>query len=383
MLQRNLALFVFLALSGLTIGTAFADSPTPPEKDVLIFMNGDQLSGHFESAAGGNVVFKSDMAGTITIGWDKIKELRTAGHYAVLEKGFKGKGLHDLNTAKIPQGTVTMADQTLAVKSDGGTVESVPAKDADFVIDSASYEKTLHGKTGLLTGWNGGVTAGATLVKATQNSQTYTLGLGLTRTVPSVAWLNPRYRDIINVLETYGKVTQPGVDTIKSSIFHADGEHDIYFSPRAYALANVSFDHNYSQGLGLQQIYGAGVGMTLLKKPNQQLDVKAQAQYESQTFFIVPPATAVTSDQHLIGATLAENYMRKLKGVTLNEQLQYLPAFNDEHDYSAVGQVGAVFPVYKRFSFTANVLDTYLNDATVGSKRNSFQFVTGVSYKFR
>jgi hypothetical protein len=276
-----------------------------------------------------------------------------------------------------------VADQSLIVKSDAGFTTTVPAKDADFVLDSKSFEKDVHGKTGLLAGWNGGVTGGVTLVKATQDSQTYTAGLALNRTVPAVAWLDPRYRDVVNVLETYGKVTQPGTEDIKSSIFHADAEHDIYFSPKAYALANVSFDHNYSQGLSLQSIYGGGIGLTVKKDPKQELDVKAQAQYEMQTFFIVPPATTATGNQNLIAATIAENYVRKLKLLTLNEQLQYVPAFNDTHDYSGVGTVGAVFPVYKRFSLTANVVDTYLNDATVGSKRNSFQFVTGVNYKFR
>jgi hypothetical protein len=355
MLKRNLALFLFLACV-LVAGRAFAAPPAPTapaDKDVLVFNNGDQLSGTFEGSTGGNLKFKSDMAGEITVGWDKVKELRTSGHFAVLEKGFKLKGGRKLDSTKIPQGTLTVADQSLIVKSDAGFTTTVPAKDADFVLDSKSFEKDVHGKTGLLAGWNGGVTGGVTLVKATQDSQ------------------------------TYGKVTQPGTEDIKSSIFHADAEHDIYFSPKAYALANVSFDHNYSQGLSLQSIYGGGIGLTVKKDPKQELDVKAQAQYEMQTFFIVPPATTATGNQNLIAATIAENYVRKLKLLTLNEQLQYVPAFNDTHDYSGVGTVGAVFPVYKRFSLTANVVDTYLNDATVGSKRNSFQFVTGVNYKFR
>jgi len=33
------------------------------------------------------------------------------------------------------------------------------------------------------------------------------------------------------------------------------------FSPRFYGLAQVAFDHNFSQSLNLQQIYGAGIGL--------------------------------------------------------------------------------------------------------------------------
>ena len=63
--------------------------PTP---DVLIFTNGDELTGALVSAAGGNVVFKSDMAGQVTVGFDKIKELRSgtkAAQFALLRKGVK------------------------------------------------------------------------------------------------------------------------------------------------------------------------------------------------------------------------------------------------------------------------------------------------------
>jgi hypothetical protein len=55
----------------------------------------------------------------------------------------------------------------------------------------------------------------------------------------------------------------------KSSILHVGAERDQYVSSRAYYLGMVSFDHNYSQSLDLQQIYGGGVGYTAMKSPVQ------------------------------------------------------------------------------------------------------------------
>jgi len=362
----------------------------PPDKDVLVFSNGDTLTGTFERSTGANVTFKSDMAGEITIGWDKIKELKAAGRYAVLESGFKTKSSRKLNDARIPQGTVTMTDQTVTVQGDAGPPTTVATKDTEFIIDNQSYEKELRGHPGLFSDWNGALTGGATLVYATQNSQTFTGAVNLVRLVPNVSWLDPRSRDTVNVLETYGKVTQPNVDApdtvTKTSIFHADAEHDLYFSPRAYGLVNTSFDHNYSQGLSLQQIYGVGIGLTVVKDAKQELDVKAQVQYEAQSFQVIPGSAVGTlpnPDTNLIGGTFAENYFRKLKHVTFNEQLQLIPAFNSVQDFSVVGQAGLVFPVYKRLSFSVNSLDTYLGDPQSGAKRNSFQFITGITYTLK
>ena len=36
---------------------------------------------------------------------------------------------------------------------------------------------------------------------------------------------------------------------MKTSIYHADGERDEYFTPHLYGLGAVAFDHNFSQGL--------------------------------------------------------------------------------------------------------------------------------------
>jgi len=389
MMRRLCLLLSLFVVSLAVLQCAVAETPDKPAeaaKDVLVFNNGDQLTGKFVSSTGANVIFKSDMAGEITVGWDKIKELRASGRYAVLEKGFKAKSWRKLDEARIPQGTITMADQTVTVQGEGGPPATVSTKDTELILDAPTYEKDLHGKPGIFGDWNGGLTGGATLVRATQNSVTFTGVVNLVRVAPSASWLDPRNRDIVNVLETYGNITQSGAPETKTSIFHADAEHDLYFSPRAYALVNTSFDHNLSQGLGFQQIYGGGIGLTVVKDAKQELDMKAQAQYEAQSFVVVPNSpmgTLPNPNTNLIGATVAENYVRKFKLFTFNEQLQLIPAFNSVQDFSVVGQAGLVFPVYKRFSFTASALDTYLGDPQDLAERNSFQFVTGITYRLK
>src|SRR5580698_4988977 len=63
-----------------------ASAQAKPSTDVLIFTNGDQLTGNLERGVGDSIVFKSVMAGEITVPLAKIKELRSSGSFAVLRK---------------------------------------------------------------------------------------------------------------------------------------------------------------------------------------------------------------------------------------------------------------------------------------------------------
>jgi hypothetical protein len=140
----------------------------------------------------------------------------------------------------------------------------------------------------------------------------------------------------------------------------------------------VSFDHNFAQGLNLQQIYGAGLGWTLIQTSEQQLDVKADVHYERQNF--QPP----TPNKNLIGSSFSELYHRNLpRKMIFTEAGTFIPAWNDFNAYSAIFEAGLQLPTYKRFSLNINLLDNYLNDPAIGFKNNSLQFVTGVLYTLK
>ena len=129
---------------------------------------------------------------------------------------------------------------------------------------------------------------------------------------------------------------------VQTSIFHADSERDEYFSQRFFTLADLSYDHNFSQGLQLQQVYGLGAGWTPLQDGKQQLDLRADVHYEKQQFIpesvgVVNPATGAFQDNlDLIGSTFQENYHRALpRKVVFTEWANILPAWNDPPAYTA------------------------------------------------
>lgn len=347
-----------------------------PEPDVLIFTDGEKLIGQLKSAKGDSVVFKSDMAGEVTVAWSKIQELRTSHSFAVIGKHVTLR--KHMDVSQVPQGNVAMTDQKIAVQPAAGEPSTVPVADAGFLVGQPEFEKAMNREAGFFEDWGGAVTAGASIVRATQDATTLTGGIALVRTEPAENWLDPSTRTLLNFSAAYGKVSQPGASDIKTDIFHAGAEEDKYFSPRLFGFGQAAFDHNYSQGLDLQQMYGGGLGWTAYKTGAAELDLKAAVSYIHQGF------SESASNQSLIGSTFAEIYTRKLPhAILLNEQISFTPAWNNTSAYFGTGSAGLTLPVYKRLSVALTSTDTFLNDPPPGFRKNSFQFTAGLTYALK
>jgi len=379
---------ISLILFGLTGVFAHAQAAPPapkPAADVVIFTNGDQLTGKLERGAGNSIVFKSDMAGEITIPLDKVKELHAAGSFAVLRKDIPIKSLSAARA--VTPGTVAYNDGKLAVDHPAATPEIVPEAQISYVIDQGTFAKETSGKSSFFAGWNGAINGGATIVRSTDYGETLTAGVAVVRAIPDVQFLPARNRTSLDLQETYGKLTSPVIPqtappsaaaVTETSILHADAERDEYFSPRFFALAQTAFDHNYSQGLNLQQIYGGGIGWTTIKSAQQEFDLKATVQYEKQAF------QTPGSNVNLVGSTVSETYHRALPHkFVLSEFGNVIPAFNNSSDYSANVSGTLTLPVYKRLGISFTATDNYLNNPSAGYNQNSSQFVAAASYTLK
>jgi hypothetical protein len=383
-----LAAPVCLILSASAQKPAKAPPSKPAPDDVVIFNNGDQLTGKLERAEGGHVVFASKMAGELNIPLDNIKQLRAGEQFTLLRKDTVPTKNYEF------EGSVVIQNKKVYVDESNGTHFIEATSDVAYLIPQKDFDQQMSRKAGFRTGWTGAITGGATLVRSTTSATTLTAGLNLVRVAPTVAWMPPRNRTSLNIVETYGKNTSPGAIpqttpptpsvTTLSSIFHSDAERDEYFSPRFYALADLSFDHNYSQGLQLQQVYGGGIGWTPLKSPRQELDLKADLHYEKQAYITNPVNGAVVAtvpSVDLVGSTIFEGYHRNLpRKMVFTESANILPAFNNETAYSANVTAGLAIPVFKRLSASISTTDNFLNDPSPGYNKNSFQFVTGITY---
>src|SRR6201990_409452 len=117
------SLLVLSLISGVLFQPAgWAQKPAP---DLIVFTNGDQLTGTLERATGDSFVFKSDIVGEVTVTADKIKELHTGGKFVALKNGEAVP-----RTSKTPA-TMTYRDNAVALadQTSSSVVDTIPVKD--------------------------------------------------------------------------------------------------------------------------------------------------------------------------------------------------------------------------------------------------------------
>lgn len=374
---------------------AKAAKPKEPEiKETLILKNGDTLTGQFLSSTGTEIKFKTELAGEVTVELKNIQELKSKREFAVVPKDVK----NSRNTALVPQGAIKLGEkevevsppaknetqetsETAKVVTPGApvtTAKRIPATQIAYIVDDDTYLKEVHRKIKWRDGWDGHIDTGSTTIFATQNSYLFMVNTALQRNVPNVPWLDPKLRTTLDFTWSIGQTTQPGVAETKTNVYHIGAERDEYYSRRGYYLQTLSFDHDFSQGLILQQIYGAGVGITVTKTERREFDLTADLHYEKQKF----NATADVSElnRNLFGSTLSEAFTQKWGKINFDEKALANVAYNDASAFSASANGGVHMPIYKKLGFSINIIDTFLNDPQVGYKKNSFQFSTGVAF---
>lgn len=376
----SLVVSSLLCAGAINLPVTAQEKPATPSPDVVVFKNGDRLTGTVIRGVNDTIIFKSDVVGEVTVPMGKVKELRSNGSFVVFRKN------EMITRASKKPGNITVSDETITVvPPSGAPPESVPVKDLAFVVDKPTYNKEVAGNPGIWYGWKGSIGGGATLVQSTSTGRTYTVDINLVRAIPTATYLPPRTRTTFRLTEVYGKLTTPVIpqttpptpdDVAKVNIFDTNLERNKYFTPHMYVLAGLSYGHNYSEGLDFQQIYGVGLGRTFVRNAVQLFDLSADVHYERQNFH--PP----TPNENLIGSTFAEAYRRTLPyNLLFTQSATYIQSWNELHAYSVVGAAGLTTPVYKRLSLSLRIRNDYLNNPAFGYKKNSFEFVTEVTYR--
>jgi hypothetical protein len=368
-------------------GQVHAASP-----DFIVFVNGDQLTGRLIGVVAGTVSFHSDILGDVTIPVAKVKSLHAARQFAVIEKNqhITRKTVGE----RVPIGSIDLEHDTVHLQSSQAQEKSFPLSQTSSLVDADLFHRELHNEVDPFYGWTGSITLGATLVTATNSAQTYTGAVALVRAIPTTAWLPPKSKTTLNLSATYGLAKDSEIvsggnefqaaSVSKTDIKHGDAEYDRYFSQDIFGLVNASADHNFGNGLQLQQSYGAGLGWSVFRAPKNILDIKVSLLYEQQEFYNGLTSGLGTPNVNLVGAALGENWAHTFAhGVKINQYITLTPTFNVVRAYSGVANANLVFPVYKKLNFSLSSTDNYLGDPPQGFKRNSFQFTAGITYTLK
>lgn len=341
--------------------------------DVLLFKDGDRMSGELVRAEAGSVVFRSNKVGDVTVAFDHIRDLVSSHRFAVLRKGAR------VSQQNAMVGKIEVVNESLVVTPEKGASITLKSDEVAFAVDDATFEREVAHHTQLHEGWAVTLSLGGSLVRSTENGTAFNTDLALSRSLPGVEYLPRRNRTSIGIRDSYDLIRTANIGTgaseTETHIFHAEAEHNEYIHTRFYVLGNYSFDRNYAQGLLAQQLVGGGVGWTVLHTLVQQLDLKSDLHRESQGF------TDATNNDVLYGQKFVVDYDRSLPGnLNFHQTSDYLAAYNLPHRYSANTTAVISMPLFWHIGLSLTTTDNYLNNPLPGLKRNTLRVATSLTF---
>ncbi|HET9783666.1 MAG TPA: DUF481 domain-containing protein [Terriglobales bacterium] len=328
--------------------------------DTLIFTNGDELTGTLLRADVHGCVFASNLANQVTVPWENIRELRTSTPFVVV----------DLN-GKAHEGTLLVENASLIVSSTSTQPEFLASSEVRLVVDPKTYVNAITAHPAPWQSWRGQITGGFSQVSATQSSISYTTQAALQRPVPRLDWLPQKSNTLLHFQGTYGRLSQPGAPTVRTSIFSAGLEQDQNVSQRLYVFGNAQFDHNAAQGLQLQQAYGGGLGWKVLRTAATDLDLKADLHWTNQRFNSAPT-------ERFLASSFTESMRHNYGKLIWTQSVSLTPSYTSGLAYQMSGLSAWAIPVYKMLSVNFTVIDDYINNPQPGFLKNSLQYSTGL-----
>ena len=346
----------------------------PIREDVLLFHDGDRITGELLRIEFGSAVFRTNKTADLTVDLSQVQDLQCKHRFAVLKYGVP------VSRANAVIGTIEVRGDNLIVTTDDGRAVTLVAGMVGLAINDVAFEREVSRRPPALEGWSIVGMVGGSIVKSTEDGTALNTEVQVTRQVPGVDYLPVRHTTSFGVRDTYEQVTRRNLTNgvsieEETHVFHASLEQNQYLHERLFALALYEFDRNYSQGLQAGNVLGLGVGWTVVKNHRQRVSLKTDLHETSQGF--MEPSDNV----NFLGQQLAVTFDQALpRSIDFSGTLSYSPSYTRPHDYSASTRGLLTVPLFWRFSLAITAEDDYLNNAQAGSRRNSFRGSTGLRF---
>jgi putative salt-induced outer membrane protein len=344
----------------------------PALADQIVLKNGDRLTGSITKSDGKVLVIKTDFAGDVTVKFDAIQGITSAGDLNVTLAG------------KTVVGPVTTTgDNVVVTTKTAGPVEA-PKASVGLVrspAEQAAYEKSLH--PGLMEGWNGGLNLGFAVTRG--NSETKNLNIAFNAT-------RKGFHDklILYTNSIYATNDLPSASPHTTANTIGGGaryDHDL--TPLVFGFVNGDFYHDELQHLDLRSTAGGGIGLHAIKSDSTTLDLLGGMNYthENYSAYILPPNPPGTPEpavtHSLAGATVGDAFMHKIgKGTVITQTFFFYPDLSNTGQYRGTFNFGTVTKLNKWLGWQNSFADIYVSNPPIGTKQNDLQLATGLNFSF-
>ncbi len=346
----------------------------PALADQVVLKNGDRLTGSITKSDGKQLVIKTDYAGDVTVKFDAIQSITSAGDLNVTMGG------------KTVVGPVTTSgDDVIVATRTAGPVEA-PKASVTLVrspAEQAAYEKSLH--PGWSEGWAGGLNLGFAVTRGNSETKNLNIAFNGART-----GFHDKLTLYTNSFYATNDLPTASPHTTANEI-GGGARYDHDFSPRAFGFGSGDFFSNSLQDLDLRSILGGGLGLHAIKSAATTLDLLVGANYthESYSSLTIPPPppggtfVAARSDS-LAGLTLGDAYTLKVgKGTVITQSFFFYPDLSDTSQYRGTFNFGTVTKLNKWLGWQNSFGDIYVSNPPPTTKKNDLQLATGLNISFK
>jgi len=342
--MRRITGVLIAALLAISVPAIAAD-----KTDVVIFLNGDRLTGEFKSLERGRLRFKTDATDTISIEWDDVAFLKSNQNIQVeMENGVRYLG--HLSSAT--------DEKQLVVETDSGPV----GLDTEHVILMTPIEEQGLDRI------DGDISAGYNFAKADEVTTTY-LSVDL----------NYRAESRIISLD-FDSLFSDSSSNEPSQNLSLDLEYTRLLANRWLAGGIVTFDRNDELGLDLRTSIGGGGGRILHQSNNSAVSLTGGLLLSREKV-----GAAVADEDYLEAfATLTWDWFRyDTPELDLTTSLQIIPNLTDSGEYRGEFEIEFKWEIIEDFFWALAITDSYDSKAELnGGENNDYSIITSVGWDF-
>ena len=331
--------------------------------DVLTLKNGDRVAGALVTIKGGTLQLKTENLGNVSIPMAKVATFSVDKPVVVVIKGQEPvRGTLEL----LPSGD-------WQVKANG-KAQTIAAAKAELVMPAEDYDK-LEKAPEPWRAWKGAASLGYSLQNGNQQTNTLTTGITAARERPAMPIFERHMRTSFDFTTLFSHAKQDS-NTVTSRTLTADLEQDYLFTPDNFVFVMGQINHVSTQGLYLQQTYGAGLGRDLVKNARTTFSIISGPVYVQEKFFT---GSDVRTAELLVGEKLGEQFSKRCR---LDHFLQFYPDLIHRGQYRFDTSTVLSFKLTTKVFVNASAIDLYLSNPPAGNEKNNITFSMGIGYSF-
>jgi putative salt-induced outer membrane protein YdiY len=334
------------------------------QADVVTLSNGDHVTGTLVDVKGGNLDFKSDILGPLTIPLAKVTSFSSEKPAALVEKNHQAV-----------QGQVALQPSGDWQVTANGQTQTITAANVDYIMPADAYQK-LHVTTAKpWEEWKGNLSLGYSLQRGNQDTNNFTTTINAVREQAPTPDFQRHWRTNFDLTTLVSNSSQDDA-FVASHTLSTDVRPQYLFTPDNFVFGIAQFDHISTQGLYWRQTYGGGYGRDVIKNARTTFSLIGGMTFVHEKFFT---GDWDQSAEALVGEKLGYQISKRVR---LDHDVNFYPnlSYTGQYRFDTATTVSA--KLAGKFSLNSGIIDLYLSNPPAGNKKNDVTFTTGIGYSF-